>query len=230
MQVVILAGGLATRLKNRTRNLPKSMITVGNRPFLEYQLELLKNAGITEIVLCIGYLGEQIQMYFGDGSKYGIDITYSSEDHPLGTAGALKKAENLLNDVFFTLYGDSYLFLDFSNIMSYFRSHDKSALMTVYRNHDQYDKSNTVINSGLVTKYSKQEKTADMLYIDYGVNVFRKEILQMIPDSEFYPLEDLFIKLIAEQELLAFEVKQRFYEIGSPDGLREFEQYAKEIR
>lgn len=206
------------------------MITVGNRPFLEYQLELLKNAGIIEIVLCIGYLGEQIEMYFGDGSKYGIDITYSSEDHPLGTAGALKKAENILRDVFITLYGDSYLFLDFSNIMSYFHSRDRLALMTVYRNHDQYDKSNTVINSGLVTKYSKQEKTDDMFYIDYGVNVFRKETLQMIPDSEFYPLEDLFSKLIAEQELLAFEVKQRFYEIGSPDGLREFEKYAKEMR
>lgn len=157
----------------------------------------------------------------------GINIKYSSEDKPLGTAGALKKAEALLNDTFFTMYGDSYLFLDFSHIMSYFKSQNKLAVMTVYKNYDRYDRSNTVVEGNLVRKYSKKEKTEDMVYIDYGANIFRKEALKMIPESQPYSLDELFPRLIEMDELLAFEVKERFYEIGSPHGLNEFEEYIK---
>ena len=203
------------------------MVKVQGKPFLEYQLELLRRGGITNIVLCIGYMGEQIKSQFGDGEKWGINIKYSSEDKPLGTAGALKKAEALLNDTFFTMYGDSYLFLDFSRIMSYFESQNKLALMPVYKNYDQYDRSNTVVEGDLVRKYSKKEKTEDMVYIDYGANIFRKEALEMISESQFYSLDELFPRLIEMDELLAFEVKERFYEIGSPQGLKEFEEYIR---
>jgi len=227
MQVAILTGGLAMRLGDLTRNRPKSMVKVQGKPFLEYQLELLKRGGITNIVLCIGHMGEQIKSQFGDGEEWGINIKYSSEDKPLGTAGALKKAEALLNDTFFTMYGDSYLFLDFSHIMSYFESQNKLALMTVYKNYDQYDRSNTVVEGNLVRKYSKKEKTEDMVYIDYGTNIFRKEVLKMIPENQFYSLDNLFPSLIEMDELLAFEVRERFYEIGSPQGLKEFEEYMR---
>ena len=137
IQVVILAGGLATRLGNLTRNQPKSMVKVWGKPFLEYQLEVLRRGGIEDIILCIGHMGEQIERHFGNGSKYGVNIEYSTEDKLLGTAGALKKAEALLNGRFFTMYGDSYLFLDFSLVMSYFESRNKLALMTVYKNYDR---------------------------------------------------------------------------------------------
>ena len=150
MQVVILAGGLATRLKGLTSGQPKSMVEIQGKPFLEYQLELLRIRGMRNIVLCIGHMGEQIENYFGDGKRYEVNIRYSREDRLLGTGGALKKAEELLDDVFFTMYGDSYLFLDFLGAMHYFRCQNKLALMTVYKNHDRYDRSNTTIEGNLV--------------------------------------------------------------------------------
>jgi NDP-sugar pyrophosphorylase family protein len=225
MQVAILAGGLAARLGDLARNRPKSLIEVAGKPFLEHQLEFLRKAGLTEVVLCIGHLGEQIRRRFGDGAEFGVNITYSVEKEMLGSAGALKNAEALLEDVFYTMYGDSYLFLDFASTMSYFLSQNKLALMTVYRNQDRYDRSNTAIAGNLVTKYTKQDRTQDMVYIDYGANIFRKEALKMIPEDQFYPLEEFFPRLIVKEELLAFEVKERFYEIGSPQGIKDFAEY-----
>ncbi len=231
MQVAILAGGLATRLGGLTRNQPKSMIIIRGKPFLEYQLELLREAGVRSIVLCVGHLAEQIKKHFGDGRGYGVDLIYSVEDKPLGTGGALKNAEDLLDETFFTMYGDSYLSLDFGSIMSYFKSQDKLGLMTVYRNYDSYDRSNTAIEGNLVRKYSKNDKNRDMFYIDYGVSIFRKDALELIPEKRPYPLEDFFATLIDKNELLAFEVKERFYEIGSLEGLRDFENYvAKSVK
>lgn len=222
IQVVILAGGLGTRLGELTRNLPKSLIVVGDKPFLQYQIELLKKQGVTEIVLCIGHLGDAIERYFGDGSRFGVTLRYSREKQLLGTAGAIKNAEPLLADLFFTLYGDSYLSLDYRSIERYFRCRQKLALMTVYRNYDQYDKSNTEVQGDLVLKYSKVQKTPGMVYIDYGANLFQKKVLQFIPENQFYSLEGVFSALIERQELLAYEVEERFYEIGSSQGVREF--------
>jgi len=227
MQVAILAGGLATRLGNQIGERPKSMVTIGGKPFLEYQLEMLKKNGIQDIVLCLGHLGKQIQAYFGDGSKFEMNVSYSFEDKLLGTAGALKKAEGLLSDVFFTLYGDSYLFLDFQSAMSFFLRQNKLALMTVYKNYDQYDASNTAVDGNVVKQYSKKEKSPDMVYIEYGANIFKKEVLNIVPENRFYSLDELFPRLIEMGELLAFKVKERFYEIGSPQGLKELEEYIR---
>ena len=230
MQVAILAGGLATRLGDLTRDRPKSMIEIEGKPFLEYKLDLLRRSGVKNIALCLGHAGEQIEKHFGNGSKFGISIKYSFEDKLLGTAGALKKAEALLDDTFFSMYGDSYIFVDISHVISYFKSQNKLALMTVYKNYDQYDRSNTVVKGNLVKKFSKKEKTRDMVYIDYGAIILRKEALKMIPDSQFYSLDDLLPRLIEMDELLAFEVRERFYEIGSPQGLKEFERYLRGVR
>jgi NDP-sugar pyrophosphorylase family protein len=230
IQVVILAGGLATRLGELTRNRPKSLVEILHKPFLAYQLELLSAKGITDVVLCIGHLGAQIKETFGDGRKYGVHISYSIEDKLLSTAGAIKNAESLLSNVFFVMYGDSYLFLDFQKVLAYFISQNKLGLATVYRNHDSYDKSNMVIDGNMVVKYSKTEKTKDMVYIDYGASIFRKEVLQLVPENHLYSLEDLFIRLIKMEQLLAFEVSDRFYEIGSQQGLRDFEEFAKGMR
>ena len=225
MQIVILAGGLGTRLGKLTRNTPKSLVRVSGKPFLEYQLEFLKKGGIENILLCTGHMGEQIERYFGCGAKYGVNIIYSHEEKPLGTAGALKRIENQLDDPFFTMYGDSYVFLDFGQIMSYFQSHDKLALMAVFKNFDKYDRSNTVVQGNLVKRYSKKEKTKDMVHVEYGVNIFRKSVLGMIPENQFYSMDDLFPDLIEQEQLLAYEANQRFYEIGSPKGFKEFEQF-----
>ncbi len=227
IQVVILAGGLATRLGDLTKNRPKSLVEIQGKPFLAYQLELLKNDGITDIVLCTGHLGTQIEETFGDGSNYGMHIRYSREAKPLGTAGALKNAGPLLNDIFTVMYGDSYLFPDFPKMMSNFVAQNKLGLDTVFRNNDAYDKSNIAVKDNLVVKYSKAEKTQDMAYIDYGAAIFRKEVLRLIPENCFSPMENLFVRLIEREQLLAFEVKERFYEIGSPQGLKDFEEFTR---
>jgi NDP-sugar pyrophosphorylase family protein len=212
-QAAILAGGMATRLGDVTQNRPKSMVQVGNKPFLQHQLELLKNSGVNRILLCLGYLGEQVEDYFKDGGWLGLEISYSHENKPLGTAGAIKNAEKLLDDQFFTIYGDSYVFLDFGSVWKYFQLKNKLALMTVYKNEDRYDTSNTIIQGELVAYYSKKQKTEDMRHIT------------QIPEGTFYGLEDLFPQLIASRQLLAYEINERFYEVGSLNGLEEFKGY-----
>jgi NDP-sugar pyrophosphorylase family protein len=201
------------------------MVKINGKPFLEYQLKMFKQGGFNRVLICLGHLGEQIESYFGDGSKFGIDIKYSYEDKPLGTAGALKNAWTLLGDRFFTIYGDSYIAPDFDDIWNVFHSKNKKGLMTVYKNNNLYDSSNTVISGDIVTRYDKRNKTSDMAYIEYGVNLFHKEILTRIPEDCFYELGDVFTSLMADNELLAYEVNERFYEIGSPSGLQDFISY-----
>ena len=226
MQVAILAGGLATRLEPLSRRQPKSMVRILGRPFLEYQLDFLRENKVRDVVLCIGHLGEAIESYFGDGSDFGVNMKYSHEgERLLGTAGALKNAEKMLNDEFFAMYGDSYLSLDFKAVMSYFKNRNKLALMTVYKNYDRYDKSNVIVAGNLVKRYSKREKTNDLVYIDYGASILRKRALELVPQNQVYSLEELFSQLIEQQELLTFEVKERFYHIGTKESLKEFEQF-----
>jgi len=225
MQAVILAGGLGTRLRPITDEIPKVMVPIKGRPFLEHQLNLLKRQGVSDIVLCIGYLGEKIRNYFGDGKKLGLRIKYSEEgDKLLGTAGAIKKAQDLLDDVFFVTYGDAYLILDYGAVMKHFKKSNKLGLMVVFKNFDRFDRSNVVVEDGLVKVYSKKKKFPGMVYIDFGVSAFKKKALELIPDGKAVDLEELNQELIRRKELLAFETSQRFYEIGSPEGLREFEK------
>jgi NDP-sugar pyrophosphorylase family protein len=229
MQIVVLAGGPGTRLRPLTEEMPKSMIPVKDKPFLQYQIELFKRNGIRDIVLCAGYLAEKIMDCFGDGSKFGVKIRYSVEaDALLGTAGALKRAESLLNEVFFLTYGDAYLMLDYADIMTYFKRSDKLGLMVVYKNLNRFDKSNVVVEDGYVKVYDKRRQTPDMVYIDYGVSVLRKGSLALIPPNVVMDLQEFYRTLIERMELLAYETYSRFYEIGSFRGLKEFRQLSSE--
>ncbi len=227
MQIVILCGGLATRLGGLAKDTPKSMIQIKDKPFLEYQIKNVKKHLITDIILCVGHLSEQIEDYFGNGEKLGVNIRYSSDENkPLGPIGALKKTEPLLDDIFFTLYGDSYVFVDFKKIYTYFSKQNKLALMVVYQNFDKFDSSNIIINNKLVTKYGG-EKTKETTYIDYGVSLFNKKTLKNIPTDAFYSTKDLFTNLTKQKELLSYEVKKRFYHIGTPESLKEFKKYVE---
>jgi N-acetyl-alpha-D-muramate 1-phosphate uridylyltransferase len=226
VQVLIIAGGLGTRLGQLTLNQPKSMIQILGKPFIEYQFDLLTKGSVTDVVLCLGYQGKQIADYCGDGRKFGVNLRYSFEDKPLDTAGAIKLAEPLLEEYFFTLYGDSYVFIDFKDMLSSIRKGNKIGAMSVFQNQDRFDKSNTAVVDGRVTFYSKEQR-ANLKYIDYGVNLFRKEVLKLIPNGEPYSMGTLFNQLIGRQELLAYEVKKRFFEIGSVNGLTEFTEYVR---
>ena len=230
IQIAILAGGKATRLGSLTRSRPKSLVMIDTKPFLEYQILMLKKSGINEIVLCVGLFAQQIIDYFGDGADYGVHITYSIEHKPLGTAGALKNAEYRLDEIFLTLYGDSFLFLNYEEILSFFMRSQKLGLMTVFENGGLYDRSNTRIDGvGMVVEYNKHPETG-FKYIDYGLNIFQKKVLEMIPGGEYYTLEQVFNKLIDMRQLISFEVKERFYEIGSLTGLAEFQKYLLSVK
>lgn len=228
MQAAILCGGLATRLRPLTEKIPKSMIAISGRPFLEHQINLLTGKGVDDIVLCAGYLGDEIEDYFKDGRKLGVALSYSREDEPLGTGGALKNAESLLADEFIVVYGDVYLPIDYQNAWMYFREREKPALTVVYQNFDEYDTSNMDVSGGLVKKYVKKGGD-DLTFIDAGVSILSKKILELLPPGKTSLEESVFPRLIKEGELLAYETKQRFYEIGSPKGLREFKdsEYAR---
>jgi MurNAc alpha-1-phosphate uridylyltransferase len=225
MQVVILAGGLGTRLRPLTNRVPKSLIEIQGRPFLDYQIELLKHNEINDIVLCVGHLAEQIKDYFRDGKRFGVDIQYSEEDKELlGTAGALKKAGPLLEETFFVLDGDSYLPLDYAEVMSYFKERDRLALLVVYRNYNRYDRSNVVIDAEMVKVYSREKQVPGMIYIHAGLSIVTKEALALVPDGQPVSQDELWSKLVSRNELLAFETDCRFYEVGSFSGLEEFRQ------
>lgn len=225
MQTVILAGGLATRLGPLTEKVPKSMIMVGDRPFLEHQLELLRQNGISDIVLCVGHLSEMIRNYFGDGNRLGVTIRYSDEgENLLGTGGALKKAEPLLEDRFFVLYGDSYLMYDYQAISSYSSKFPDFCVMVVYRNDNLYDNSNLNVQDGLVSAYDKANPDGKLVYIDAGLSLLKKEWLTQIPSHRPSSLEELYRKIIDSRKMLAYQTEQRFYEIGSPRGLRELRE------
>lgn len=224
MQAVILAGGLGTRLRPLTVSVPKAMVPVGGRPFLEHQLNLLSRSGVRDVVLCVGHLGETIQAQFGDGRKYGLAIRYALErTRLLGTAGAVKNAEALLDDVFFVINGDTYPMLDFPSIMERFLNHDALGLMVVYRNEDRWDRSNVVLDGPFVHIYDKHRRHPGMVHIDFGVSVFRKAAFQDVQPGIVVDLLSVYQALIARRQLLAYETGDRFYEVGSPEGLREFD-------
>lgn len=224
--VAILAGGLATRLRPITETIPKALVEVADQPFIIHQLELLRRNGLTRIVLCVGYLGEQIEQVLGDGSSYGVQVSYSFDGAKLlGTAGALKKALPLLTDSFFILYGDSYLDIDYQAIYRAFLAADQPGLMTVFRNADQWDRSNVIFADGRIMRYDKRNRVPEMQHIDYGLGILKREVLEPVSDDQPTDLADIYHELAEQGKLSGYEVFTRFYEIGSHDGLEETRRY-----
>jgi N-acetyl-alpha-D-muramate 1-phosphate uridylyltransferase len=227
--VAILAGGLATRLRPITETIPKSLVAVAERPFLEHQLEYLRRQGVKKVVLCVGYLGEMIRERYGDGGEWGVGIEYSF-DGPvlLGTAGALKQALPMLGETFFVLYGDSYLPVDYAAVEETFRVAGKLGLMTVFRNEGRWDTSNVWFENGSIRLYDKRERRPEMQFIDYGLSVFQAKAFERVPAGVTYDLAKLMTELVEEGQLSGFEAEQRFYEIGSPTGLAELDIHLRE--
>jgi NDP-sugar pyrophosphorylase family protein len=224
MPVAILAGGLATRLRPLTEKIPKSLVPVAGKPFLAHQLELLHARGIRHAVLCIGYLGEMIQHDFGDGHAFGVRLDYSFDGPKLlGTGGAIKRALPLLGDEFFVLYGDSYLPVEYRPIAEFFRHSGKLGLMTVYRNEGRYDTSNVVFHDGEIAVYDKKNRLPEMRHIDYGLSLFKASVFESYSADQAFDLAEVMGKLVREKQLAGYEIRERFYEIGSPAGLAELE-------
>jgi NDP-sugar pyrophosphorylase family protein len=226
LPVAILAGGLATRLHPLTEHVPKALLRIAGRPFILHQLELLRSQGLTRVVLCVGHLGEQIQAAVGDGGTLGLSIDYSYDGRELlGTGGALKRALPLLGDAFFVLNGDSYLTFPFSAVQSAFFDAGRPALMTVLRNDNRWDRSNVLFKNGELIDYDKQSRAPDMAHIDYGLSVLSRDVFVNYEESSVLDLADICRNLTMGGRLAALEVSGRFYEIGSPQGIRDTEEF-----
>jgi len=228
LPVAIVAGGLATRLRPITKKIPKSLVDVAGKPFVARQLNYLQRQGIIRVVLCLGYLGEQVEALVGDGSAFGLDVRYSW-DGPrlLGTGGALKQALPLLGEQFFVFYGDSYLPIDLRAVERVFLLSGKPALMTVLKNDNHWDKSNVLFRDGCIIEYNKSAPRPEMAHIDYGLGVLSASVLENAPDNEPFDLADIYHELSIRGLLEGHEVFERFYEIGSPKGLDETIEYFK---
>lgn len=228
LPVVILAGGLATRLYPVTRTIPKALIPVNGRPFIDHQLALLKEKCVTKIVLCVGNLGTQIEEFVGDGSQWGLEVRYSYDgDDLLGTGGAIKKAAGILPEVFMILYGDSYLDIDFEPVVQRFYEEDLPVLMTIYRNRNALEVSNILIKYRRIVKYNKDEHTPAMEYIDYGLIVIRKGIFDPYPSHGPFDLSLVLSQSVDAGLVAGYEVRKRFYEIGSISGIKETGDYIR---
>jgi N-acetyl-alpha-D-muramate 1-phosphate uridylyltransferase len=226
LTVAILAGGLATRLRPMTETIPKSLLEVNGEPFAVHQLRLLQANGIRRVVLCVGHLGRQVQSVIGNGSALGLQIDYSFDGPALlGTAGAVRNALPKLGESFFVMYGDSYLPCDYAAITRNFESADGLGMMTVFRNEGKWDTSNVEFEAGKILMYSKTKRNPRMRHIDYGLGVFRADAFHNLPAGKVYDLTELYKDLLQRKQLAAFEVRERFYEIGSPEGLRETAEF-----
>jgi N-acetyl-alpha-D-muramate 1-phosphate uridylyltransferase len=229
--VAILAGGLATRLRPATNRMPKALLTVAGQPFLIHQLRLLHSKGFRNIILCVGYLGEMIEAKIGDGKRLGLQIDYSFDGPTLlGTGGALKRAIPKLGEQFLVVYGDSYMPIDYAGVVEAFVRSEKPALMTVLENKGRWDASNVWFEAGEIYRYDKKQRTPEMRHIDYGVSVLTTAVLAVFPNNAAFDLADLYSRLVSEKKMAAYEVKQRFYEIGSVEGLAELDDMLRNKR
>ncbi len=223
MQIVILAGGLGTRLKPLTDTIPKPMISINGRPFLEYQIEMLKRNGFGDFILCIGYLGEKIEEYFNSGKSLGITIRYAKEEKPLGTGGALKNAEKFLEDEFVVVYGDSFLDMNYENLIADFYKSKKMGMTVVFKNNPKIVLNNIeVADRGEVLNYDKKNEGRSN-YVEAGVHIFKKEVLNFMPENSVFSLEEELLPiLIKKGELNAYITDKRFYDIGTFERLNIF--------
>ena len=229
MQVVILAGGLGTRLRPVTTQIPKPMVPVAGVPYLEHQLRLLAKQGLTDVVLLTGHLGEQISDYFQTGSSLGLRLRYSREQAPMGTGGALRERRSLLDDEFLVIYGDSYLPIEYATVGRRLQASHADGVLVLY--HDPHGETDVPGNvamdeRGRVTRYDKSG-TADpeLRYVEAGVLALRRSVVDLIPPSGAVSLEqEVFPRLIERRALVGLPTTQRFYDIGTPDRLRAIEQ------
>jgi N-acetyl-alpha-D-muramate 1-phosphate uridylyltransferase len=222
LPVVILAGGVATRLRPLTETIPKALVDVNGEPFIAHQLGLLRTRGVSRVVVCAGYKGEMIQAFVGNGAAFGLHVDFVFDGPQLlGTAGAVNKALPIVGDACFVLYGDSYLTCDYAAVQAAFEQSRCLGLMTVFRNEGRWDRSNIEFTAGRIVAYDKRAPTAQMQYIDYGLGVFGAAAFEHVADDQPFDLAALYQHLLWIHQLAGYEVEDRFYEIGSFEGLEE---------
>jgi NDP-sugar pyrophosphorylase family protein len=232
LQCVILAGGRGTRMRPLTDTVPKAMIPVLGAPFAGWQLSWLASHGVKKATFSIGYRGGMIRDYIGDGSRWELPVDYVDEGENLrGTGGALRLAldQELLEESFFLLYGDSFLPIDMRAVEAAWDAVSEPAMMTVLRNTNEWDLSNVVFRDGRVVLYDKRrpaDHATEMRWIDYGLSILTRNLIEdRLQPGAVADIADLLHDVSISGELAGLEVDERFYEVGSAAGLHDLEQY-----
>ncbi len=224
-QVVILAGGLGTRLRPITEKIPKPLVPVAGEAFLFWQLKECFRQGYKNILLLVSYLGEQVEAEFSDGKDLGLSISYCFEKVPMGTGGALKNAICLLEDSFFILNGDSFLRAPMIDIENFFDRSGADALISTYDNQKPTPvKENIISQNGFISRYQKAAgREQGLELVDSGIYMMKKSVIAGVSQEKFQ-IEELWPELILQKKLASFAVNERFYDIGTPERLKEFEE------
>ena len=226
LPVCILAGGLGTRLGDIGQSTPKALLEVAGEPFLVHQIRLLKDHGISKIVLCVGHLGAQIEAQIGH-SRGGVEIAYSYDSVELdGTLGAIRRARSLLGERFLVMYGDTYLEIDYADFARAWQASHRPAGMCVLFNGGAWDRSNVDFQEGEIVAYDKFAPTPEMSWIDYGLGALTDRALDTV-DPAVRDLADLYHVLSLRGELFGYEATERFHEIGTPQALQETDGYLR---
>ena len=228
LPIAILAGGLATRIKPISDSIPKSLIVINNKPFLEWQLQLLEKNKCKLVVICVSHKSKMIKDFIKNRTKSSLNIHLSFDGtKQLGTGGALVKAKELLGTAFMVLYGDSYLSVNYEKISNYFVESNNLGLLTIMRNKLNAEPSNVVYKNGYVQKYDKKIFSEDMRYIDFGLSAFKSEALDGYPANEIMDLSLIHSSLATRRELLGYKVRQRYFEVGSFQGIQDFQKFSR---
>jgi NDP-sugar pyrophosphorylase family protein len=224
--VAVLAGGLGLRLRELTGQLPKAMVPVLGRPFVDWQLETLAASGVTDVVLLVGHSGDHIRDHVGSGDRFGLAVTYVEDGPTLrGTGGAILHALGSLPSSFWVTYGDTLLDVDLAAAQAAFDTSGCRALMTVLHNRDEWQPSNALVDAGYVVDYGKSPAPAGAEHIDYGMLLFRRSAWDDRNADQVFDLADVLCPLIARREVVAFDVTSRFHDIGTPEAVRETELF-----
>ncbi|HLI57080.1 MAG TPA: NTP transferase domain-containing protein [Actinomycetota bacterium] len=223
LPVAILAGGRGTRMAEVTGPaLPKAMLPVAGRPFIDVKLAELARQGVELVVLLVGHGAEAIADHVGDGSAFGLRVRLVPDGETLlGTGGAILRALPELGSAFWVTFGDNLLAVPLGDAEQAFAAGGHLGMMTVLRNCDRWDVSNVSIAEGLVTDYRKGAPLGTYEFIDYGMSILTPPALRSFQTIERFDLSAVMRGLIARRELQAFEVYERFYEIGSKYGYEE---------
>jgi len=226
LPIAILAGGLATRIRPISELIPKSLVIINQKPFLEWQLQLLEKNGCETVVICVSHKSEMIERFIQDRAKSNLEIHLSHDGkQQLGTGGALIKARKILGNAFMVLYGDSYLPVNYGDISDHFLNSGKLSLMVVLENDLNHERSNVFFENGYVKKYDKWNPEKSMNFIDFGLSAFKSDAFNNYPPNKFVELSLIQADLATRNHMIGFQVYQRYYEVGSFQGIKDFQNF-----
>lgn len=223
MKALILAGGLGTRLREVISDRPKPMALIAGKPFLEHQINFLNDQGVRQIILAIGYKADVIKSYFGNGGRFGIDITYSEEDIPLGTAGAIKNAEKYIDDTFYALNGDTFSHIDLQDFLDFHEKNKGKFSVGLARQKDGSNYGKVVLTKNKIKKFTEKGKKGN--FINRGIYIFDPTLFEHIEKGRKTSLEEeVFPELIKEGKLLGYFSGGYFMDIGRPETYGQFKK------